>query len=68
MNILAVTSETSNDLNYRFRPPYPTFLDIDNYQPITLRNIRMKVLDEDLNVIKTVVESQATLLFKSKVG
>ena len=66
MNILAVTSETTNDLNYRFRPPYPTFLDIDNYQPITLRNIRMKVLDEDLNVIKTVGESQATLLFKSK--
>ena len=66
MNILAVTSETTNDLNYRFRPPYPTFLDIDNYQPITLRNIRMKVLDEELNVIKTVGESQATLLFKSK--
>ena len=31
-----------------------------------MRNIKMKVLDENLEIITTVGKSQATLLFKDK--
>jgi len=66
LNILAVTSESDENLIFRFRPPYPLFLDIDNNQTQTMRNIKMKVLDENLDIITTVGKSQATLLFKDK--
>jgi hypothetical protein len=66
LNILAVTSETDDNLIFRFRPPYPTFMDIDNANPMTMRNIRMKVLDENLEIIESVGKSVAVLLFKDK--
>jgi hypothetical protein len=56
-----------NDLNtYRYTAPYPTFLDIKNNNPLTLRNIRMRVLDGDLEPIETEGLSNAVLLFKDK--
>jgi len=66
LNILAVTSESDENLIFRFRPPYPTFMDIDNLNKMSMRNIRMKVLDENLEIIETVGKSVAVLLFKDK--
>ena len=65
-NILAVTSVADENKIYRYVPPYPIFLDIKNNQPLSMRNIKLKVLDENLDLIKTVGTSVATILFKEK--
>ncbi len=65
-NILAVTSVADEEKIFRYVPPYPIFLDINNNQTLSMRNIKLKVLDENLDLIKTVGTSVATLLFKEK--
>jgi len=65
-NILAVTSVADEEKIFRYVPPYPMFLDINNSQTLSMRNIKLKVLDENLDLIKTVGTSVATILFKEK--
>ena len=50
-NILAVIPQSDNDNRLLYTPPYPVFLDIDNNQPLSIRNIRARVLRGDLSEV-----------------
>lgn len=62
-NILAtiVNQQVVND-RVHFVAPYPQYIDMNNANPITLRNIRARILKEDLSEITVNGFSQMTLL------
>ena len=69
-NILAVvpqleqTNTSSNENVVIYEPSYPVFLDLRNDAPITLRNIRARVVYSDGSAIVTNALSVMSLLFK----
>tara|TARA_R110002126_G_scaffold164084_2_gene311952 strand:+ start:402 stop:1997 length:1596 start_codon:yes stop_codon:yes gene_type:complete len=69
-NILAVVPQleqsntASNENVVIYEPPYPVFLDLRNDAPITLRNIRARVVYSDGSAVVTNALSVMSLLFK----
>ncbi len=52
-NILAVIPATNPTGDIVYAPPYATFIDLLNIQPIMLRNIKARVTRDDYSTIKT---------------
>jgi hypothetical protein len=50
-NILSIIPSTSSTGKIVYEPSYPTFLDLNNEQPIILRNLHIRVLREDYSPI-----------------
>jgi len=59
-NILSIIPSTSQTARIIYEPSYPTFLDLNNENPIYLRNLHIRVLREDysdinINGLATIV-------------
>ena len=50
-NILSIIPSTSQTARIIYEPSYPTFLDLNNENPIYLRNLHIRVLREDYSPI-----------------
>ena len=50
-NILSVIPATNETGNIVYEPPYPTFLDLNNKDPLYLRNIRARVVRTDYSEV-----------------
>lgn len=61
-NLLAVIPQTSTTGNIVYEPPYPTFISLNNKEPIYLRNINLKVLREDYSEIFIIGMGSIVLL------
>ena len=59
-NILSVIPSSSSTGKIIYEPNYPTFLDLYNNEPITLRNINVRVVREDYSDIE--INGMATLV------
>jgi hypothetical protein len=46
--------------------PFPIFIDIDNSQPLGLRNLKVRILNNDLSPFEMTGLASMTLLFKDK--
>tara|TARA_R110000803_G_scaffold33008_2_gene72397 strand:- start:146 stop:670 length:525 start_codon:yes stop_codon:yes gene_type:complete len=66
LNILATIPKNDNTGYLEFQAQVPTFIDLDNKFKQQLKNIRVKVLDKDLNPISTIGTSIITLLIQDK--
>lgn len=62
-NILATIPEESNQGAVQYAPPYPLFIDINNATPLSIRNIRARVLKRDLTPVKINGNATMCLLF-----
>ena len=65
-NILAVIPQSDNDNRLLYTPPYPVFLDIDNNQPLSIRNIRARVLRGDLSEVNSEGLCVMTVILSEK--
>ena len=59
-NILSVIPSSSSTGKIVYEPNYPTFLDLYNNEPITLRNLNVRVVREDYSDID--INGMATLV------
>ena len=59
-NILSVIPNSSSTGKIVYEPSYPTFLDLYNDQPISLRNLNIRVVREDYSPI--VINGMGTLV------
>jgi len=50
--ILYVINEKSTGEDFTFTAPYLTFLELKNDKPLSLRNIRCEIVDEDDNIVE----------------
>ena len=50
-NILSVIPSKSSAGKIVYEPPYPTFVALNNKDPITLRNLHIRILREDYSEI-----------------
>lgn len=66
LNILATIPKNDNSGYLEFVAEVPTFIDLDNKYPQQLKNIRLRVVDKDLNPISTLGTSIITLLVKDE--
>ena len=66
LNILATIPKNDNSGYLEFVAEVPTFIDLDNKYPQQLKNIRVRVVDKDLNPISTLGTSIITLLVKDE--
>ena len=65
-NILATIADNDNTGYLEFKAEVPTFIDLDNRFKQELKNIKIRVLDKDLNPLTTVGKSILTILIDSK--
>jgi len=63
-NILAVIPESDSDDKLLFEPSFPIFLEMNNSNPLVLRNIRARVLQTDGSALGVTGANSLTLLFK----
>ena len=63
-NLLAIIPATSTTGDYVYYPPYATFLDLGNKEPIILRNIKLRVLYTDYTPITTQGLGSIVILLK----
>ena len=63
-NILAVIPESDSDDKLLFEPTFPIFLEMNNSNPLVLRNIRARVLQTDGSALGVTGANSLTLLFK----
>ena len=66
LNILATIADNDNTGYLEFKAEVPTFIDLDNRFKQELKNIKIRVLDKDLNPITTLGKSILTILIDSK--
>lgn len=65
-NILAVLPSTSNTGSFVYEPNYPTFLDLDNKEHLSLRNLKMRIIYGDYSAIAAKGVGSIILLIKDK--
>ena len=65
LNILATIPKNDNSGYLEFVSQVPTFIDLDNKYPQELKNIKVRVLDKNLQPIKTIGTSIMTLLIQN---
>tara|TARA_Y100000004_G_scaffold139039_1_gene157799 strand:- start:2563 stop:4065 length:1503 start_codon:yes stop_codon:yes gene_type:complete len=65
-NILSVIPSSNVTGTIAYEPPYPTFLDLGNAEPITLRNIKARVLRNDNTPVAKTGVGSLVLLFETK--
>ena len=65
-NILSVIPSSNVTGTIAYEPPYPTFLDLGNADPITLRNIKARVLRNDNTPVAKTGVGSLVLLFQQK--
>jgi len=63
-NILAVIPESDSDNKLLFQPSFPIFLEMNNSNPLVLRNIRARVLQTDGSSLGVTGQNSLTLLYK----
>tara|TARA_Y100000114_G_scaffold106727_1_gene99988 strand:+ start:692 stop:2233 length:1542 start_codon:yes stop_codon:yes gene_type:complete len=59
-NILSVIPSKNEAGKIVYEPPYPTFIDLNNKDPINLRNLHIRVVREDYSTI--IIEGLATIV------
>ena len=64
-NILAVIPESDKDNKLLFQPSFPTFLELNNKHPLTLRNVRVRVLQTDGSPLEVSGFNSLTLLYRT---
>lgn len=64
-NILAVIPESDTDSKLLFQPSFPTFLELNNKHPLTLRNVRVRVLQTDGSPLEVSGFNSLTLLYRT---
>ena len=64
-NILAVIPESDSDNKILFQPSFPIFLELNNKNPLALRNIRARVLDSGGGVVGVQGVNSLTLLYRT---
>ena len=64
-NILMTIPEDEQDQRLLYDTEYPIFISLKNKNPITLRNIRARVLREDYSPLTIVGQSTMTLLLEN---
>ena len=65
-NILATIPKNDNSGYLEFVAPVPTFIDLDNKYRQNIKNIKVRVLDKNLDSLTTVGTSLLTLLVDDK--
>ena len=65
-NILAVLPSTSTTGSFVYEPSYPTFLDLDNKEHISLRNLKMRIIYGDYSPIAAKGVGSIILMIKDK--
>ena len=63
-NILAVIPESDSDSKILFQPSFPVFLEMNNSNPLVLRNIRTRLLRTDGSPVEVDGINSMTLLYK----
>ena len=63
-NILAVIPESDSDKKILFQPATPLFLEMNNSNPLVLRNIRARLLRTDGSPVEVDGMNSMTLLYK----
>ena len=63
-NILAVIPESDSDDKLLFQPATPVFLEMNNSNPLVLRNIRARILQTDGSALGVTGINSMTLLLK----
>ena len=64
-NILAVIPESDSDNKILFQPSFPIFLELNNKNPLALRNIRARVLDSGGGAVGVQGVNSLTLLYRT---
>ena len=65
-NILATIAVNDNSGYLEWRANELVYIDFDNKYPLELKNLRLRVLDKELNPIKQIGLGVITLLIKDK--
>ena len=65
-NLLSVIPATNVTNNIVYEPPYPTFLDLNNKDPIYLRNLRVRCVRTDYTEIAIIGLATLVILIKEK--
>jgi len=61
---LAVIPKEDNNSFVVYETPYPIYIDINNYQPLTLRNIKCRLLNNDLSPVQMLGLGTIVLLLE----
>ena len=65
-NLLSVVPATNETNSVVYEPPYPTFLDLNNKDPIYLRNLRVRCVRTDYTEIAIIGLATLVILIKEK--
>ena len=65
-NILSIIPQTNQTGNIVYEPPYATFLDLNNKEPLYLRNIRARVVRTDYSEVTQRGLGTLVLLIKPR--
>jgi len=65
-NILATLPVNNNNGIVEYRANDPIYIDLDNQYPQVIKNLRLRVLNKNFDVVETRGQSVMTLLLKDK--
>jgi len=64
VSYLSVIPKDDRENSIIYDAPYPIFIDINNYQPLTVRNIKCRLLNNDLSAVTMVGVGTIVILLK----
>jgi hypothetical protein len=64
VSYLSVIPKDDRENSIIYDAPYPIFIDINNYQPLTVRNIKCRLLNNDLSPVAMVGVGTIVILLK----
>lgn len=63
-NILAVVPNTNLNGELDYSPPYPVFLDLMNDSPLTIRNIKARIVNNDYSAIEMFGQAEINIIIQ----
>jgi hypothetical protein len=63
-NILAVVPNTNLNGELDYSPPYPVFLDLMNEEPLTIRNIKARIVNNDYSGIEMLGQAEINIIIQ----
>jgi len=63
-NILAIVPNTNFNGELDYSPPYPVFLDLMNDQPLTIRNIKARIVNNDYSAIEMFGQAEINIIIQ----